>query len=204
VARLMFDSDVVADLPRNSMCATYSDLIPDQAALDGLRAEFPLGLHLIDRKRGDPTGQATIIDIEDTMWTPPEAPGWYDRKAAAGLRYLTAYANRSTMPAVIAAMGSRNFFQWIARLDGTLFVAGYPAGKRPALVQFAKAAVLGFHCDGSVVWQDGWNPVPASWPGDQPLIDNLRLAHTNLLTAGPAIADALAEVQAALGAVPPF
>src|SRR6266567_5967401 len=82
--RMMFDSDVIADLPRAALCATYSDLIPDAATLARLRAEFPHGLVLIDR-HGDPTGQATVLDVETSLHTPDQAPGWFDGKQREGI-----------------------------------------------------------------------------------------------------------------------
>jgi len=180
---MMFDSDVIADLPRAALCATYSDLIPDAATLARLRAEFPHGLVLIDR-HGDPTGQATVLDVETSLHTPDQAPGWFDGKQREGI-VGTIYANRSTMPAVNAAMGARRFFRWIARLDGILFVEGFHPGQAPAAVQFASAKMLGFHCDASVVWEAAWHPAPKSdrWPGARQLVTQLAAVDSSLRSA---------------------
>ncbi len=158
MARIMFDSDVIADLPRNSLAATYSDLIPNKATLTKLRAEFPHGLVLIDR-HGDPTGAASILDVEPTLHTPGDIPGWLDRKKRQGI-VGTIYCDRNDLPACDAAAGSRRHWRWIATLDGTMHIAGFRPGHNPAAVQFATEAMLGFHCDGSVVWQDRWHPEP--------------------------------------------
>jgi hypothetical protein len=158
----MFDSDQIGALPRGAIAATYSDLIHDQKSYQQLRGEFPHGLVLIDRGLGDPTGHASIIDVENGTHGAGDVPGWYDRKKAAGVGDLTVYANRSTMPAVDAAVGDgRHPWHWYATLDGTMHIEALPAGKRPALIQFATAAMLGFHADASVIWQPEWNASPA-------------------------------------------
>lgn len=175
--RLMFDSDNPDSIPVNGIAATYSDLVPDMDALAARRAKFPLGLVLIDRGHGDPTGQASIIDVETGLHAVADAAPWYDRQLAAGIPYLTVYANRSTYPAINTAMGSRNFYRWITTLDGTMHIAGYTPGKRPALVQFATEQMLGFHCDASVIWADTWHPefppAPTTWPGVQTVLDEM-------------------------------
>src|SRR5258708_35521836 len=99
MSRLMYDSDVIDALPRDAMAATYSDLIPSLTALQRLRREFPFGVALIDRGLGDPTGEATILDIERGARTPADAPGWYDRKKADHLGDLTVYVNRDNLAA---------------------------------------------------------------------------------------------------------
>lgn len=161
--RVMFDSDNIAALPRNAMAATYSDLVPNQAALTKLRSEFPQGLLLIDR-HGDPTGQAVILDVETGLHSPADAPGWYDRQTKAGRTGLTIYCNRATLPAVNTAMGKRGFFRWVSTLDGTMHIDGFNPGHTPAAVQFANEQMLGFHCDASVVWEEQWHSAPAVVP----------------------------------------
>jgi hypothetical protein len=178
--RLMFDSDVIADLPRNALAATYSDLIPDQAALTKLKAEFPLGLVLIDR-HGDPTGAASVLDVETSLHTPADIPGWLDRKKTQGITG-TVYCNRSNLAACDTAAGTRQHYRWIATLDGTMRIPGFPAGKSPAAVQFANEHMLGFHCDASVIWQDQWHPAPVTWPGSGPLLSTLKAAQATLAT----------------------
>lgn len=178
MTRLMFDSDIIADLPRNALAATYSDLIPDQPALTKLRAQFPHGLLLIDR-HGDPTGTAVILDVETGLHAPADIPAWLDRKKAQGITG-TIYCNRSQLAACDAAAGTRPHYRWIATLDGTLHIAGFKPGHTPAAVQFATSQMLGFHCDGSVVWQDDWHPEPVTWPGSGPVLKALKAAQAEL------------------------
>lgn len=172
----MFDSDNPDSLPANAIAATYSDLVPDLSALDALQARFPCGLVLIDR-HGDPTGQASVLDVESGLHSVADAPAWYDRQNNHLIPYLTVYASRSTYPAIITAMGSRSYWRWITTLDGTMHIAGYAPGKRPAVVQFATEQMLGFHCDASVIWADGWHPefppAPSAWPGSADVLTTL-------------------------------
>jgi hypothetical protein len=172
----MFDSDNPDAIPVNAIAATYSDLVPNLGALAAMRSRFPLGLVLIDR-HGDPTGQASVLDVEGSLHSVADAAGWFDTQEAAGVPFLTVYGNRSTYPSINTAMGDRNFYRWITTLDGTMYIGGYRPGKRPALVQFAGETQLGFHCDCSVIWADGWHPefppVPQNWPGVQPVLDEM-------------------------------
>lgn len=178
MARIMFDSDVIADLPRNSMCATYADLIHDHAALDNLRAEFPHGLLFFDR-HGDPLDIADILDVENGLHNPEDAKPWLLKRKTQG-KTGTIYANRSIMPIVNALCKGMDFYRHIATLDGTMHIDGYEAGHTPAAIQFASAAMLGFHCDASIVWQDSWHPAPAIWQGSQTLLGGLQVIHTDL------------------------
>lgn len=173
-ARLIFDSDTIADLPRDNMAATYSDLVPDAKTLAELRAEFPRGLVLIDR-HGDPTGAATVLDVETGLHKPSDAPAWYDAKFSSHVSGLTVYSDRSNINAVSAAMGPRSFFRWIATLDGTMHIPRFKPGQTPAVIQFASAAMLGFHCDASVIWQDSWHRAgPVTWPNSAGVLSSLK------------------------------
>jgi hypothetical protein len=160
--RLGYDSDVISDIPAGAAVAfTYSDLVPTAQALHQLEARWPVVV-LIDRGMGDPTGQASVLDVEKGAATVAHAPGWYDERHKAGIKYLTIYCNRSTMPAVNAAMGSRSFYRWIATLDGTMVVGDHPS----AMVQFAPASAIGHfgtghHADATIIRQDAWHPQPS-------------------------------------------
>ena len=178
MSRMMYDSDVIADLPRNSMAATYSDLIPDKAALTRLRAEFPHGLVLIDR-HGDPTDAASVLDVERGLHTPNDIPAWLDAKKAQGITG-TVYCDRANLKVCNAAAGKREHFRWIATLDGTIHIDGFVAGQTPAAVQFANSAMVGFHCDASVVNEDGWHPTPAIWQGSTVLLHGLQTVLTEV------------------------
>jgi hypothetical protein len=166
----MLDTDESAGLTasgiRADLLATYADQV-DAKVLAGLKASWPQVV-LIDRGLGDPLGKASVIDVETGAHRPADAPGWYDRQHGRGIKYLTAYANRSSQPAVSAAMGKRQFYRWIATLDGTAHVTPYTPGKTPAAVQCLGAAALGFHADLSLVFEDWWNPDPAAAPTGAP------------------------------------
>lgn len=155
--RFMLDSDNLADLsPVAELLATYSDLVTD---LPALRAKFPDSVVLlIDRGQGDPTGQASIWDVEPGCLTIAEAVAKYDDAVSRGIKYPTIYDSRGIMPEVVAAMGHRHFWKWIATLDGTAHIADLRPLHDPAAVQCLSAAELGIHADGSLVFRDDWNP----------------------------------------------
>jgi len=187
--RLMLDTDKPLGLTvTTGMLATYADL-----------ADAPLVAHLsrthghvvwIERGLGDPLGLATILDVEGGAVRPAQAPVWYDRRHAQGAKSLTVYCNRSTLAEVDTEMGPRNFYRWVARLDGISAVPGFTPGKSPAAVQIMGAAALGFHADASLVFQDAWQPTPRAHlsPDDSAAI-NTAEAHIQAALA------ALAGVQ---------
>jgi hypothetical protein len=170
--RVMYDSDVIADLPRDEMCATYSDLVPDQATLTKLRTEFPFGLLLIDR-HGDPTGAATILDVETGLHGTADIPGWLDRKKREGITG-TIYLNRANLAAGLTAIGTLQHFLWVATLDGTMHIQGFKPGKSPAVIQCFSESMLGFHADGSVILHSGWHAKTAKWIGAESLLPDLE------------------------------
>ena len=160
--RVMLDTDVLADLDGHfEILATYTDLIPDMAALDALRAKYPGSeVILIDRGLGDPTGQATIADVEPGAMTPDDLPGWVARKRAdkpAGWEFLTAYSDRNDLPA-IEAIQHEGLWHWVATLDGTCFITGWRPLHGPAAVQILGEAAIGIHGDLSLVLEDQWHP----------------------------------------------
>jgi hypothetical protein len=172
MARLMFDSDNIADLPDNTLCATYADLVHNPADVDNLRKRFRHGILFIDR-HGDPLDIATILDVERGLHGANDVPGWLDHKKSKGITG-TVYCNRSSLDAVNAAAGQRQLSRWIATLDGTMHIPNFKAGETPAAVQFATSQMLGFHCDASVVWEDGWHPAPAVWDRSPILLKGLQ------------------------------
>ena len=162
--RFMLDTDTPdADLPASHLFATYADLVPSTAAFGDLRARRPGSvIVLIDRGLGDPLGSASVCDIEPkAIWPPSKFGPWFARKHAAGIEYLTAYCSRSDLSAVFAAGPfPGTVWHWVATLDGTAHVIGFTAGHAPAAVQCLSAAMLGYHADGSLVFEDGWHPQP--------------------------------------------
>lgn len=157
--RVMLDSDridiILALNGAAPLLATYSDLVPHP---DDLQKKLTHSkLVLIDRKLGDPSGKASVCDIEDTLFTPQEFPGWYDKKKAAGIEDLTAYVNRSNIAEVDKVAGNRSFFRWVSTLDGTCHIAGFPDLRAPAAVQVLGSAQVGVHADLSLVYENQWN-----------------------------------------------
>jgi hypothetical protein len=164
--RVMLDTDQPQALTgakvRAPILATYADLM-GKSLLAELEAEWGQVV-LIDRGQGDPLGAATVIDIERGTHGPADAPGWHDRRHAAGAKHLTVYCDRASVAAVNAAMGTRSYFRWIATLDGTAHASPFTPGVSPAAIQCLGAAQLGFHADLSLVLEDWWNPAPAAAP----------------------------------------
>jgi len=154
--RFMIDTDDLSVLTDHvQLQATYSDLVTDPATLAG---KFPHSIIIyIDRGLGDPGDKATIFDVERGALTVAQAVNEYDRKHAQGIRELTVYCDRSTLPAVNAAFGARQVYRWVATLDGTAHIDGHKPLESPAAVQCLSAAMLGIHADGSLVFQDGWH-----------------------------------------------
>jgi hypothetical protein len=161
--RVMLDSDVIGDLDGHcELVATYSDLATDYEALQD---QFPHSVVvLIDRGLGDPTGRASVADVQTGAMTVDQFPAWYDRKHKAGVRYLTAYCNRSTLAALDAVLGNRKPYRWLATLDGTCHIDGFQPLHGPAAVQILGANSVGVHCDLSLVMEDGWHPTPITVP----------------------------------------
>lgn len=159
MVRIMLDTDNLADLDgRFELLATYSDLVPDTAALAGLRARFPDSeIVLIDRGLGDPTGQASIADIEPGALGAGALPRWVAEKKAAGIRYLTGYCDRDNLPGV-EAIARHQIWHMVATLDGTCHIAGFTPMRGPAVVQILGEQQLGVHADLSLVLEDGWHP----------------------------------------------
>lgn len=163
--RVMLDTDDLAIIPNFAghvpLLATYSDLIRDHAELDRLRKiTAPSKLILIDRALGDPTGQASVADVEPRCLTAAQLPGWFARKTKASVEFLTVYSDRNDLPAIDEALkgtGHENHWRWVATLDGTAFIWGMAALRRPAAVQILGEDKLGIHADLSLVLEDGWH-----------------------------------------------
>lgn len=183
---LMLDSDQPAVLlePRfaGMRIATYADLVtPEIISAAGDR------LIVIDRGDGDPHNLATVADIEPALLSVADGAAKVRQWIAEGRRFPTAYHDRAQWQAVNEALAGEPFHHWVATLDGTLVPGGYYM----AAVQFAGASVLGFHADISVIWDEGWNPLPAGPSAAQ--LAALRQLATSVAQGG---AQLLAEVKA--------
>ena len=159
--RIMFDSVNPAAIPEGaSLVAGYVDGAAS-AWPPGAWDRFP-GAELVRiNVTGDPNHGGDVLDVERFDATPDHAPGWFDARTRAGAGGLAVYCNRSTLPAVDAAMGQRSFFRWVATLDGTLHIDGFPPLKGPAVVQFLPAADLGINADMSLVMSPYFHPQPS-------------------------------------------
>jgi hypothetical protein len=159
--RLACDSNNPDALIETDIVLTYSDLIPHEGAHQELKARFPRSVvELIDRGLGDPTGRATILDVERGARSPSQAPGWFDDKHQAGLRWLTVYASLVTMRQVDTAMGKRTgWWRWFAYWGNGLVVPGHDH----AAIQFASDKMLGARVDLSLFPNPAWHPTPL-WP----------------------------------------
>lgn len=159
--RTMLDSDQPAAFVNSAdFLAVYTDAVPDIAPLQAQHQHSTI--LLIDRGLGDPGTRATLADVEPGALTIADIPHWYDERHAAGHQYLTIYSDRNDLPAIMVALAGRPAFHWVATLDGTVHIAGFPPLQGPALVQCLGEAQLGVHADLSLVLRDDWHPVPAA------------------------------------------
>ena len=155
--RFMLDTDQPLQLEAGAaLVATYADLY--SAEVVSHLAPLCKAIIWIDRGLGDHADKATVYDIEAGANTVAGFPHWLDRRRALGASYLTGYCDRATLPAVNQVAAGRQFWHWIATLDGTAHVDGFTPGHTPAAVQCISAAMLGFHADGSLVLGHAWNP----------------------------------------------
>lgn len=161
--RFMIDTDDLSKLTGHvELLATYSDLVPHP---EELQNEFPNStLILINRGLGDPSGTASVFDIEPGALTPQQAVREYDAQYAKGVKYLTAYHDRSEADAVAAAFGQRPHFNWDATLDGTAHIKGYDPLHSPAVIQCLTSQDLDYHADGNLVFEDNWHPTRTPFP----------------------------------------
>lgn len=154
MVRIMFDSDnpdLLAQLHREGqagLVATYADLVTR-----GMADVLGKDLLVIDRGQGDRHQLATCGDFERGALRPADAPAWWDEHHGRG--DLTVYANRSSMPGLVRELGPhRPAWRWWATLDGTMRIPANPG----AMVQFAGAAMTGFHADATIVYNPRWRP----------------------------------------------
>jgi len=159
--RIMFDSVDPTQIPAHAeLVAGYIDG-PKSQWPDAAWTMFPKAELVRINVTGDPSHGGDVLDVERFDASPADAPVWFDARTKAGAGGLTIYCNRDTLPAVHEAMGKRSYFRWIATLDGTLFIDGYPPLEGPAVVQFAGAGAAGRNVDVSLVMSDYFHPAPS-------------------------------------------
>lgn len=160
--RFALDSDDLHAFPVGvaPILLTYSDLFPTRAELVMFEMKHPDSqVVLIDRGLGDPTGLASVADVERLAFTLADLRRWFERKKAAAVRFLTAYSDRNTLPSVDTVLAGLRPWHWVATLDGTVDIPSLAAPlERPGLVQCFSAAMLGVPCDGSLILNDAWHP----------------------------------------------
>lgn len=154
--RLACDSDNLDALLPTPVIMTYSDLIPSAGAMAGLHERFPRSvILLIDRGLGDPTGRASIADVERGALTVTQLPAWWDQKHAAQIPFLTVYASLDRIPEVDDALGTgRNHWRWIASWQAGIGVPAYPS----AMHQFVNGKLLSARVDLSAVLNENYCP----------------------------------------------
>jgi hypothetical protein len=97
----MYDAVTVENIPAGAL-AVAGYVNGRYQTVSALRARFPHAhLFTIAVNIG---ADADCLDVETGDATPAQAPEWVRRQLGAGLRRPCIYANRSTMPAVWAAL----------------------------------------------------------------------------------------------------
>jgi hypothetical protein len=149
----MWDSASGAYPPGAALCAFY---------VNGKFAHKPVsfgrGRVWIDVD-GSMPGAAYFLDIETGDARPADFPGWLDRRHAGGGGWGGGYCNRATLPAAVAAAGTRPWALWLATLDGSIPDAAslsLPPNVTLVAVQAFPASMLGFNADESVVVDQAW------------------------------------------------
>lgn len=155
--RTALDSDDVNAFTTNvDFIFTYSDLITNPG---GYEARWPgQQVVYIDRGHGDPGLKATVADVESGLMTPAQLPAWFDERFDRGMKWLTHYSSRDTLPAIAAAIGKRVMWQWVATLDGTVAIPGFKPVYFPSIIQILPASKIGIHADFSLVLDPNWRP----------------------------------------------
>lgn len=151
--RLACDSDRLSALAETDVVLTYSDLIAGTTELQALELRFPHSeIGLIDRGLGDPTGQATIANIEPGALVPAQMPAWFGAKRAAGWSNVTGYGLAATLAEVEQLAGPHGWWRWFARWGTVLQVPGHPE----AMLQFDNDPDE--HLDWSIIRNPHWHP----------------------------------------------
>lgn len=100
--RTMYDSTRAANIPASAgMVAGYVDEYMIPKWTDAEWARFPHAVKVRIAKKAT-TDDGHVLDVEDRLATPEEAPGWARMRRRSGLAFPTIYCNRSTWPRVRA------------------------------------------------------------------------------------------------------
>jgi hypothetical protein len=151
--RLACDSDRLSSLVETNVVLTYSDLVPGTAALRDLEHRFPASeIGLIDRGLGDPTGAATIADVESGTLSPAQAAAWLIIKRAQGWSNITLYGSLPALATMEQLAGPHGWWRWFARWGTVLKAPGHP----DAMLQFDNDPDE--HLDWSLIRNPHWHP----------------------------------------------
>jgi hypothetical protein len=175
---MLYDSDQPSAIPTDAVAvAGYGDGYAEPAWTNGGWARFPNAHKLvIVVHAGD---QGDVLDVERGDASPADCPGWCDRFSRPGRRAPTLYCNRSSWPAVRAAVAGRRVDYWISTLDGTTDVPGAVA------VQYAGSATSGGHFDRSLILDPGWlGTAPPQAPLEEPMLLFLAPSGVGYLLSG--------------------
>jgi hypothetical protein len=147
----MYDSTTARDIPTSATkVAGYVDGLYTWTAEDWAR--FPRAVHVRIAIFGS-TNDGVVLDVEPGCASPGEAPGWTQRRRAAGVD-PTVYVNLSTWPIVTSAFrgaGVTEPHYWIAHYDNV--ADNIPMGA--VAKQYIDQPRSGGHYDKSVV-ADFW------------------------------------------------
>lgn len=80
-------------------------------------ARFPHIIKISVQSAATWAAEARVIDVERGAAVPFDAPPFVDKRQALGHGDATVYANRSSLPLILAALGQRRPRLWIATLD---------------------------------------------------------------------------------------
>lgn len=153
--RFACDSDNLADLVGTDVVLTYSDLVKTADELQALERRFPGSeIGLFDRGLGDPTGQATIIDVERGARSAADVPHFLQEKTGQGWANPTVYLLPSSLGDVERAAGGAGWWRMFASFGAGLSVPGHPL----AMVQFIDSTRIGAHIDLTVIHNPHWHP----------------------------------------------
>jgi hypothetical protein len=117
----------------------------DHAAWD----MFPNSRHMRINVTGS-KNRGNTLDVEKFDATPADAPPWYDSITWCPKNQLTVYVNQANALAVISAMGRRQYFLWLATLDGSAPTIIH--GRKVDMVQAIPAKYVGFNADMSYIY----------------------------------------------------
>jgi peptidoglycan hydrolase-like protein with peptidoglycan-binding domain len=167
--RDMYDSTTAADIPRTAeMVGGYDDGLYDWTPADWNL--FPDAVH-ISFTVFPQDNMGDVLDVEIGDAKPEDAPGWVQRRKAAGLARPAIYCNAATWGAVITQMeqaGIHGFTDYIiASWNGLPHQFPGSIGTQYASPETGS----GGHYDLSVIYDDSWHsnsPTPAPVPAPAP------------------------------------